>query len=357
MKKAIVVLGMHRSGTSSVAGNLVALGASAPKTLMPEHAKDNPKGYYESLALVKLNDQLLATAGSSWQDHSAFPQAWANTTDGQRYIETLAEAVSAEYGEAPLIVLKDPRICRLFPLWKKALHMAGYTPKILMPLRHPIEVASSLAKRERFTQTQGLLLWLRHVFDAEKETRKEDRVIILWEDFIQNWQKEIARASDRLGLDLWPASPEQIATAGAHLDPNLRRNRAQDIPVSPAFELVRGPYESLKALSNSPYSPQHLNRIDTLSREFEMGLRYVAPFAAEVGQVREQDILREREKYEACKANLIRELDRVSRRNATIKDLRAELETLRRGSTAIIHQPPVEDEAEHPSNTAAGTSR
>lgn len=330
MKKAIVVLGMHRSGTSSIAGTLVALGAQAPKTLMPQHPKDNPKGYFESLTLMKLNDKLLAAAGSSWKDPQAFPANWHHTDQGQKHITTLAQAIQDEFAAAPLIVLKDPRICRLFPLWKEALRIAGYQPQILMPLRHPLEVAASLAKREKFTQAEGLLLWLRHVIDAEKDTRNEDRVVILWEDFIQDWKKVVEGLNDRLGLSLWPTTAERIAQADSHMDPGLRRNNAREIPAGSGFELVRAPYEALKALAASPYDAQVLNRLDTLAREFELGLRYMIPVTGELRQALEQDVRRERQKYEGCKADLAAEIDRVSRRNASIQTLRAQLKEYRR---------------------------
>ncbi len=73
MKKAYVVLGMHRSGTSSVAGVLALLGAAAPKSLMGP-AADNPKGFWESYAVSELNDRILATGDSNWADWRAFPQ-------------------------------------------------------------------------------------------------------------------------------------------------------------------------------------------------------------------------------------------------------------------------------------------
>ena len=69
-RTAYVVLGMHRSGTSSVAGTLALLGAAAPRTLMGP-AQDNPKGFWESQVVTAFNDRLLAAAGSAWDDWRA----------------------------------------------------------------------------------------------------------------------------------------------------------------------------------------------------------------------------------------------------------------------------------------------
>lgn len=71
-KVALVVLGMHRSGTSSVAGALAMLGAAAPRTLMAP-GEDNPRGFWESQVLMGVNDRLLAAGGSNWRDWRRFP--------------------------------------------------------------------------------------------------------------------------------------------------------------------------------------------------------------------------------------------------------------------------------------------
>jgi len=68
---AIIVLGMHRSGTSAVAGTLTKLGGRSPKNLMPA-TKGNARGYFESVPLMQFHEQLLQSAGSAWNDWRAF---------------------------------------------------------------------------------------------------------------------------------------------------------------------------------------------------------------------------------------------------------------------------------------------
>ena len=63
--KLILVLGMHRSGTSALSGLLVKSGMDGPIDMMPA-TENNPKGYYESAAVMKLNDQLLSKLGYQW---------------------------------------------------------------------------------------------------------------------------------------------------------------------------------------------------------------------------------------------------------------------------------------------------
>ena len=75
MPDVIVVLGMHRSGTSAVAGTLTKLGGAAPKHLLTADS-GNPRGYFESVAFMEFHDELLASAGSCWHDWRLFNPGW-----------------------------------------------------------------------------------------------------------------------------------------------------------------------------------------------------------------------------------------------------------------------------------------
>ena len=66
-KRAVLVLGMHRSGTSAVAGAVHLLGAEPPKHLIPA-AADNPSGFFEATTVLGVNDWILKAGGSTWFD-------------------------------------------------------------------------------------------------------------------------------------------------------------------------------------------------------------------------------------------------------------------------------------------------
>lgn len=222
MKTALVVLGMHRSGTSSVAGALTLLGAAAPRTLMAP-ADDNPRGFWESHVVMALNDALLAEAGSSWSDWRRLPRAFDPADARDRLIQTLA----GEFGDADTIVLKDPRMCRLFPAWRGAMEQAGYRPLIIAPLRHPSEVAASLVARNPISREQGLRLWLRHVLDAEVTSRGLPRHFMRWSSFMTDWRAEVALINARLATTLSPAANDRGAEIDAFLTPDLHRQKGE----------------------------------------------------------------------------------------------------------------------------------
>ncbi len=157
-RQVLLVLGMHRSGTSATAGFLVQLGAAMAATPIRGDA-NNPRGYWEPEPLNSLHNRLLVEAGSGWDDWGLLDTGRLAAAGGGA-AATLAAAFEAEFGDAALAVLKDPRICRFVPLWREVLAGLGVAPKVVMPLRHPLEVAGSLARRDGMSEAAALLLWL-----------------------------------------------------------------------------------------------------------------------------------------------------------------------------------------------------
>ena len=142
-KDAVLVLGMHRSGTSAVAGTLVKLGATPPKSLMVPNSA-NPRGHWESLALMALNDEILKSAGSSWDDWRTFSASWYTSQIAEDFSQRAVDELNKEFGNAKLVVIKDPRMCRMVPFWSKVFNDSRYTMRFIIPVRSPLEVSRSL---------------------------------------------------------------------------------------------------------------------------------------------------------------------------------------------------------------------
>jgi hypothetical protein len=79
----------------------------------------------------------------------------------------------------------------------------GVVTKVVIPVRSPLEVATSLKKRNAFSLNRGMLLWLRHVLDAERDSRGMDRSVIFWADLRRDWRKVCLKISDDINLG-WP---------------------------------------------------------------------------------------------------------------------------------------------------------
>lgn len=192
------ILGMHRSGTSSVAGTLVKLGVVAPAHLLGAN-EGNETGHWESQPLIDFHDQLLASAGSRWDDWRMLKPDWYDTPVAAQFKERANQLLDEEFGEAPLFVFKDPRNCRFARFWLEIFAERGIAPKIVLPIRSPLEVAHSHYARDGFPLRKGLLLWLRHTLDAEAASRDLPRAVIEWDTFLSDWPSAIATMESALG--------------------------------------------------------------------------------------------------------------------------------------------------------------
>ncbi len=163
---ALLVLGMHRSGTSALTAVLNDLGASLGNELVAAN-DDNPGGYFENAGAVTAHEMLLAELDRGWEDLRELPEGWLQSAAGKRAQAGIAALLREEFAGVPLWALKDPRLCRLLPLWRPALAEAGIEAKALFVLRNPDEVAASLGKRDGIGAEIAHLLWLRHFLDAE----------------------------------------------------------------------------------------------------------------------------------------------------------------------------------------------
>jgi hypothetical protein len=206
---AILVLGMHRSGTSALARLINVLGAELPEELYPpEHG--NPLGHWESLHLLKLNDEMLAFIGRDSADPRPIPRQWFRSRAAYLFQKRLGNTIASAHGDAPLILIKDPRICRLAPLYLEALDSIGIEPLIIIPIRHPAEVIRSFEERNEIDPLTVELVWLRHLLEAEEATRACPRVWTSYDHLLENWETTAQSIAQGLGV-IWPNTLEKVA--------------------------------------------------------------------------------------------------------------------------------------------------
>ena len=167
-RRVVVVLGA-RSGTSALAGTLGLLGCGLPRTMMAAN-HGNPRGYFEPQDLADRHDEILSLLGSRWDDWRPFPPGWCASEAAAVAQKTLAGTYRADY-QTSLSVLKEPRMCRMLPLWFGIFHDLGVEPAFCFIDRDPLEVARSLTKRDLSSLDQGLRYYIRNHLDAERDTR------------------------------------------------------------------------------------------------------------------------------------------------------------------------------------------
>jgi hypothetical protein len=274
-KTAILVLGMHRSGTSVLARIVSFLGATLPRHLVPA-TPSNPTGHWEPARLVELHDQLLASLGTSWDDWRAPALKWRDGDQAAAIASKILPVFDEEYGAAPLVVLKDPRVCRTLPFWLSVLEKSGYRPSPIIMVRNPLEVAESLRERDGMSFEQAMLLWLRHYLDAEYATRHLARNIMSLDMLLDNWQHMFAQTAVRLGIQ-WPRSI-QSATQDIRdfVDRELHNHRATMAELEAHTEVpswVKSAYRALNTLCDEPRATDPRRELDRVRQNFSESAR------------------------------------------------------------------------------------
>lgn len=221
VKVALLVMGVGRSGTSALTRVLNLLGAALPpKTLAANSG--NERGYWEPSSIYALSEEILSVHGSNWHDTRSFPKAWFASAEAAVFIERAKTIVEEEYDGASLIVIKEPRICRLAPIYLAALDRAGYSSRVVIPLRHPNEVAGSLKRRDDTDELTSELIWIRHMLEMEAATRHCPRVWTTYEQLLEDWWSVQATIASVLNVT-WPNLPKAVAPEiNAFLAPALR---------------------------------------------------------------------------------------------------------------------------------------
>ncbi len=194
---------MHRTGTSALTRVMSLRGLDLPRHLMPGQPGNNDPGFWEPAPVAEAHDRFLEAIGSAWDDVSPIPASVFSSPPADRFAGELEQLLRSEYGESTLFVVKDPRICRLIPVWLSALERYGARPSFVITTRNPLEVAASLRARDGFSATKSGLLWLRHLLDAEHDSRGYPRVFVSYENLLRNW----AGTTDRIARELhlfWP---------------------------------------------------------------------------------------------------------------------------------------------------------
>ena len=219
----IIILGMHRSGTSAVTRLINMLGAyvGEENVLMPP-AEDNEKGYWERHDVWPINHAVMQHSGGCWfcppdVDPAAF--------DGDAFtqLKRQAKAVLSQLDTRRPWALKDPRMCMTFSFWRPLLEV----PICVLVIRRPIAVARSLQKRNQIPLPVGLAIWEKHVLQSLKDSAGLPRFIVDYDEVMRDPFGELQKIHDQLvalhvrGLKM--PEPREVTD---FIAPELCHNRA-----------------------------------------------------------------------------------------------------------------------------------
>ena len=218
----VAILGMHRSGTSAVAGFLAKAGffAGTETELLPA-AEDNPKGFFEREDVNALNDNILAELGGAWDRPLARRVVDEKTPAWGPEVERVLEGLDDAGGGRP-IVLKDPRISLLLPAWLPALDQR-FT--ILLVDRNPLDVALSVRRRDHRPLYVATALWQLYCTELLNGLAGRRVMVVRYEQFVADPAAQGALLLERLGEGLELGSVD-AGRAEGFVSPDMRHHHS-----------------------------------------------------------------------------------------------------------------------------------
>ena len=176
----IFVLGMHRSGTSVVTRLINLMGAYFGSEEISTGANpENPKGFWERRDVRDENDALLWSADADWWKVADFTIDKIPAKARKRFDTNVPQIVDELDAHRPWVV-KEPRFCLLFPMWRRHVE----TPICVLVHRSPIQVAYSLEHRNDFPLSVGVALWERYTLDGLRASSGLPRILVSYEQIM-----------------------------------------------------------------------------------------------------------------------------------------------------------------------------
>lgn len=229
MSGPIVVLGMHRGGTSLIGDVIHRWGAYAgQESKLLRADENNLQGYWEYIPLINFNDNLLNSIGSTWlvPPGSEAEETLAARASEAAYKEPAEQLVREMQAGQGHWFWKDPRLTVLLPFWKRIWDEAIY----VVAVRHPLEIAMSVRKRDHVPLSASLLIWQQYMLQCLRHTEgSKQRIFVKYEKLIQSPLEECTRLSAFLNSSCGRESsdPAVLDKMTAAVKVGLRHNRSR----------------------------------------------------------------------------------------------------------------------------------
>jgi len=202
-KKIVFVLGMHRSGTSLTAEIVHSMGFSVPGTSLDPIDSVNAHGFWESKEVFDINEKILSAAGLKWYHICPVGHVFKNLADTGAFSREISEFLALESEKLGDLVIKDPRICLLWPLWFAAIDPSVFEVKVIFVNRHPSSVAASIRKRDGFSFFSSHLLWLYYFFSVFGRDKFPGTLVLNYEQLLSDGRNGL-EISEFIGVNPIP---------------------------------------------------------------------------------------------------------------------------------------------------------
>ena len=223
-KQIVVVLGMHRSGTSAITRGLQVLGVDLGGDLLSAEQGNNEKGFFEDAAVTDFNVELLKALGHDWHTLTPISLEELESSVAQEYKVLAIRLLRSKLAGIDCFGVKDPRMARLLPFWQSVFAELQLKVSYVVAFRNPKSVAHSLAKRNGFELEKGYFLWLEHMLFSIKYSKGTSRVFVNYDLMLLEPEKQLQRISASLGLPFDPKGVEFLDYQHKFLERGLQHN-------------------------------------------------------------------------------------------------------------------------------------
>jgi len=295
----VLVLGMHRSGTSLCSHILSALGVDMADNIAgPGNVSvtpDNPQGHWERWEIVEFHDRILGLFNRAYlgRFHDfGLPVAWWADSRVVQIRREIVAFLRQRMGDG-YFGFKDPRTVRLMPVWHQILSELKLVPKLVLCLRNPAQIARSLNAREGLEREIGEYRWLVHMVDFFRYTSNFDFCTVEYEEWFNNPSANIEKLQKFLDLS-WQQSEADLALVlsgiidpGARHDDSDHREAGQPL-VRTLYKLASRAGQDGEARDQITYIVSQFVGFQQLQRPYQQVFEDVAKTAAKYPEIEQQ---------------------------------------------------------------------
>ncbi len=252
----MLVVGMHRSGTSAIARGVAALGVYLGNDFL-DAQPENPTGYWEDKGIVEIGERVLKALNLRWDDVAPIAPAAFRRLRIRSLHGAAVRYVKRTFGAHPLWGFKDPRTIRLLPFWRNVLRKCNADDSYVIAIRNPRSVEASLFRRQSMDAATAQRLWLVHMVPYLREIRGRPVVVVDYDLLMREPRPQLERIARVLSLPK-PDPREIDRFAAEFLDESLRHSVFSSDDVDAATDLGRltqRSYRLLSDLASDPLAP------------------------------------------------------------------------------------------------------
>ncbi len=290
-RKAVAILGMHRSGTSTASGMFHLAGFDLGRSVTGGNPA-NPKGFFENYRLLFFHDDLLRYLGTDWHHTAVLPEGWWDQEGIGFFADRLKSLISDDFGAETSLLFKDPRLCILLPLYLRVFNETGIKPHFVIMYRDPDEVSQSLAKRDSFPAEKSARMWTDHMLRAELYTRGYPRSFLNYSDVLVDPVSALNRVVMQILPEFHP-DPGLEERLRDFVEPVLNHNSLEQTGTPAGTSLQDDLSRIMHQAGQTGLYASDFHALDRLHAEFYNkcsagifpGVTVITPFSGESGKI------------------------------------------------------------------------